>query len=94
MSLSDEQVDLIRENVEGKIKYWSSEKIRELQEKTFISETKFVAYALSSTLTHSKIADLMGYDDSGVISRYVYDVRDRIEKAEKTLEVEEMFDGD
>lgn len=91
MSLSREQIDLIRQNTDGKIKYWSDEKIRSVQEDSFISEVYFVAYILSSSgLTQSEVADLMGYDNSGVVSRYVYDVRSRIEKCKDTLKLEEI----
>jgi len=92
MTLSDDQIETIRENTENLA--LSDQELKDLQDMSWITEKQFVVYVLSeSGMTQQDIADVMGYGDPGTVSGYKSRVKDKIEKSRTTLEVEDVFDS-
>lgn len=93
MTLSENQIETIRENTENL--ELSDQELKNLQDESWITEKQFVVYVLSeSGMTQKEIADVMGYSDPGTVSGYKSRVQTKIEKSERTLDVEEMFDAE
>lgn len=93
MTLSENQIEMIRENTENL--ELSDQELKDLQDESWITEKQFVVYVLSeSGMTQKEIADVMGYGDPGTVSGYKSRVKDKIEKSYRTIAVEEILSDD
>jgi DNA-binding CsgD family transcriptional regulator len=92
MTLSENQVETIRENTENLA--ISDQELKDLQDESWITEKQFVVYVLSeSGMTQKEIADVMDYSDPGTVSGYKSRVQTKINKSERTIEVEDVFNS-
>lgn len=96
MSLSEDQIEILRENCDNKLTEKSDDEIRQIQEESILPPSLFMTYYLREEgIKLKNIAGILGLGDKSAVGKYLNRIKDKkrtFEQTEKAFSLSEKTD--